>query len=357
MDPEETSQAPAPTETQPEPKDLSAGLLDAINAGVEGQALPTAADAETPADDAAESAGEAAEEGEEADAAEAAAKAAKPAAAKPDDKAGDKAAKAKEADPVNDPIPAEITGRTRERMEALVAKVKEATTERNTIKQQRDDLVGMVAETRATPEQFNQSLQYLAAVNSGDPKQIRGAVEILRQELTALCNMIGEPVPGVDALSNHADLRQAVEAGDISQAHAQELATARDARAFTTRRQQQTTETQRQETEQAQAQESGRQALDALEERLKSDPDYARKRPILLATLVPIFEDLHPSKWAQKFEQSYRQLKLGPAPVKPAAATPGQQPLRARQPAGPAAKAPASILDAIEAGVERAGRR
>ncbi|MGH8259249.1 MAG: hypothetical protein ACREUG_06115, partial [Steroidobacteraceae bacterium] len=186
------------------------------------------------------------------------------------------------------------------------------------------------------------------------PARIKGAIQTLQRELAALSQMVGEPVPGVDALANHVDLRQAVNAGDLSEAHARELAAARDARAFAQRR----SETVSAEQQHQQALDGGVAALNELEKQLQADPEYARKRAVLIPALQPVLAQLHPSKWVETFKAAYGQLKLGPVAAPAAPAGPASpQPLRARTPAGQAAKAPGSLLEAINAGIETAGRR
>ena len=365
MDPEtsspESGTAPAPDA----PKDEE--LLAAVNEAIDGET--TEAARESHGDDGArttEEAGEAKGGAEETKGGEPDASGAEKPAAPEKGAEKDKAVAGAEEksgaakpDPVNDPIPEEVQGRTRERMQQLIARVKEASAEREKIQRERDDLVGMVAETRATPEQFNQTLEYLRAVNSGDPKQIEAAIGVLQTELAALSRMIGKPVPGVDVLANHADLRQAVDAGDLSEAHARELAAARDARAFASRRY----EAMSAEQQQAAAIELGRQGLNDLEKQLQADPEYARKRAILIPALQPVLAQLPPARWVETFKAAYDRLKLGPVAAPAAAAAPAapttaaHQPLRARTPAGQAAKAPASLLEAINAGIEQGSRR
>lgn len=267
---------------------------------------------------------------------------------------------AKQPDPVNDPIPDDVKGKTRERMETLIKTAKEVTTRAEKAETDRAELLGYVAETRATPEQFTQALGYLKAVNSGDPAQIRTAIKTVQAELNALSRMIGEPIPGVDLLAEHQDLKEALEAGDLSQQHAQEIAAARAMRATQNQASQHQTEQQRVQQEVA----SGKAALNQLEAQLTAtDPQYAAKRAIIVPMLQPVLSQLHPSKWAAAFKEAYAKLPataIAPAPA-PAnvqqRTTQQQQPLRAKQTAGQTARAPGSLLDAITMGVEEAARR
>lgn len=330
-------------------KDEQPNLLDAIEAGVneaDGKEPEAAAEPEEKADDATAKADESVEgddkkpEGEEKPADETAA------AAKPE---------AKKPDAVNDPIPEDVKGRTRERMESLVSKVKETTERLTAVETNYNSVMGMIAETKATPEQYGMVLDYLGAVNSGDDTKIRGAISVLQSELKALHEQLGEPLPGTDVLAAHQDLKDAVEVGDITQAHAVELATARARAAAQTRR----TETQRTQTaaqtEQVQAVAAGRDALNALEARLRtSDPHYEAKRNALIETLKPMMARIHPSQWVEVFQEAYSKVPNPVATPKPA---PSPTPLRARSPAGGQTKAAGSLEDAINMGIEAASRR
>lgn len=272
---------------------------------------------------------------------------------------GDGKPAVKQPDVINDPIPDDVKGKTRERMESLIKTAKDLTTARDQAVADRGELLGYVAETKATPQQFTEALNYLKAVNSGDPVQIRQAIKMAQAELTALARIIGEPVQGVDLLAEHQDLKDAVEAGDISRQHAEELAASRALRA-------QQQQTSRQQTEQSQVQQDitgGKTALNTLDGQLRAaDPQYEAKRALLVPLLQPIFAQLHPSKWAGAFKEAYDKLPataIAPATAATAAIqqrTPTQQPLRAKQTAGQAAKAPGSLMDAINMGIEAAGR-
>lgn len=273
---------------------------------------------------------------------------------------------AKQASPpdaVNDPIPTDIRGKTRERMTTLISTVKDMTAERDRYLSERDELVGMIQQTRATPEQYGQALDYLRAVNSGDPAQIRQAIKTAQEELRALSAMIGEPVSGVDLLASHADLRAALETGGLSQEHATEIAAARAHRTY----QEQSGQRLAEHNQHQEAIEAGKSALNQLEQQLQTDPLYATKRQMLIPVLQPILAQLPPQQWANAFKSAYDKLSVqSPAPsVIPAStgqpvparrAPANNQPLRARQPAGNSSKQPGSMLDALNEGIDRASR-
>lgn len=286
--------------------------------------------------------------------------------AKPDGKAA--AAKAPGTkDPINDPIPVELKKETRERMVTLVNTAKTLTAERDQYKATNDELMGMIQETKASPQQYGQALDYLRVVNGGNVEEIKKLIPFLQGELTALCRMAGVSVAGVDLLADHADLKQAVADGGMSKQHAEEIAAARDQR-----RMQQTATQHVQQTreQQAEAKRQGIADLNALEVELKGqDPLFDKKRPLILQKLrtpdprtgrTPI-ESTPPHQWPQLFLKHYALTKLAPPKTgvlgaKPGAKVPTNQPLRARQPAGGATAAPKSALEAVMQGISSVSR-
>lgn len=270
-------------------------------------------------------------------------------------------------DPINDAIPADLKKETRERMVTLVNTAKTLTAERDQIKATNDELMGMIHETKASPQQYGQALDYLRVVNSGDVGEIKKLIPFLQGELTALCRMAGMSVPGVDLLADHADLKQAVADGGMSQQHAEELAIGRDRTRTQSTAVQQVQQTREQA---AQAKQQGIKDLNDLEIELKGqDPLFEKKRPLILEKLrtpdprtgkTPI-ESTHPSRWPQLFLKHYALTKLAPPKAavnggKPVAKVPTNQPLRARQPAGGATAAPKSALEAVMQGISSVSR-
>lgn len=342
---EASSSEPAPVAEPEVGADDEHGEIEAP----EGAEAP---DAEAPAEDAAGGPAKAPE-----------AKAAEPAkAAKPavDPKAPAATAVApvvpeKPKDHVNDPIPNALKPATKERMAALITTAKNLTTERDTLKRsaaERDEIVGMITETRATPEQYGQVLDYLRLVNSANPADSEKALQMMQAELDGLARRLGRSVPGVDFLGEHADLRHAVDTGQISEQHANELAAARAHQVS-----QQTAGAAYSQQEQAQRAHQaevtrGKQALNALEAQLKAtDPQYEAKSKMLVPLLRPVFKSLPPSQWGAAFAEAYRSF-VAPvaAPVAAAAPrVPQNTPLRPGNPAGAQTKVPSTLREAVDA--------
>lgn len=156
-------------------------------------------------------------------------------------------------------------------------------------------------------EQFEQAAGVLGMMNSGD---FKGAREVLLEQLRLVSLAIGEPVPSVDALSGHPDLRQAVDGLQITEAHAIELARSRMSQQVQGQRQEQQRETQQQQQAQQQEFDKGLQSVDELGRRLAAaDLDWPRIEAILQPEIKNICAGLPPARWAGAIEAQYRLLK------------------------------------------------
>jgi hypothetical protein len=282
---------------------------------------------------------------------------------KPDGEPADKPVPAAEPvkapDPLNDPLPNALKRETKERIQTLVSMVKEKDTTLQTVQSERDEILGMITETRASPEQYGQMLGYLKLVNSPDRADKERALAVMQNEVATLARMLGKPVPGVNMLQGHDDLIEEVSVGRLSQERAQEIAAARARAQYELQAGQAT----RQQTEAQEARNrvvtEGRQQLAALEASLKSDPHYLAKKAVLVKTLRPVFSRIDPREWGATFKRAYDAL---PAPVvprptptpTPTPVVPQNTPLRAANPAGAATPAPSSALDALNQGLAQA---
>lgn len=225
-----------------------------------------------------------------------------------------------------------------------------------------EEMVQMVVETGASPEQYGMALDYLGLIGKaqqGDLVAAEKAYEVMGKEYAALAKMLGKEAPGIhDPLANHQDLRAEVEAGDLPRARAVEIAGQRDRAAYTGN-----VERQRTESQQAaeQAEQRGIQWLQQFDaEMAQEDPSYAAKRPQLNEAVRQIREQYHPSEWAQRTALAYARIQA-PAAAAPAVAAPAA-PVQPRpgpvRPSGPRpAMAPQAFdnpMDALNFGIEEA---
>ena len=213
-------------------------------------------------------------------------------------------------------LPKDAKQETRERFEAMRSRYDElhgkyeAEVERNTA------MVEVVKRTGATGEQFDATLQYLGARNSNNPALLEQAYNIIKAEYEEISKKLGKSVPGlVDPLADQADLLEAVESGEISRKHAEELAAAR-----TTRKLQDgfsATQTESQQKEQVLA--AGYQAISDLGKRIRTEnPAKYNAHVEVLKSIARLVENSgrDPREWAGIIEAEYSKLPdVAPAPA------------------------------------------
>lgn len=246
----------------------------------------------------------------------------------------------KEPDPINDPIPKDLKQETQQRIRTLIDRTKSAEETATKFETDFNYLVKGVQSTGASPEQYGETLSWLALFNSGDPAQQAKALELVENVADRLATMLGKERAVSDPLAMHPDLQAALKAGQITKQFATETARLRNG---TTMRQELTTAVNTQtQQEQAAAQEKEQVRLDlnALEASLKAtDPLYDRKKAAILPTVKVAFANMPRSKWKEAFQQIYREVRLAPVVRRVTTA----QPMRANKSGGAAGGgAPAS---------------
>lgn len=269
----------------------------------------------------------------------------------------------KAADPINDPIDKTLKVETQQRIRTLIDRTRDAEEKATSAQQNFDYLVNGVKATGATPDQYHETLNWLACFNSPDPAKQAIALEQIEQLADRLSTMLGKERTVVDPLAAHPDLLAAVNAGQATRKFATETARLRNG---TTMRQEiNTAATQQQQQEQAAAaeKEQARVDLNTLETSLRaSDKDYDRKKAIILPMLKVVFARVRPAEWQAEFQRIYKEAKVQPrvAPVRKV--IPAQQSLRANksgQGAGggtPQKTEPKTGLDVINAALAGMGK-
>jgi hypothetical protein len=346
-----TPEPPKTTETEPEEKDDDEAVSDDGGSGTDDDGAAAEGESGTP-------------DGEGADGTDGAAKGVKGGEGDKGAEGGEKpktdaekaaeeakaAAAKKPLDPVNDPIPAGVSERTRERITKLVDTVKSQAAEVQQLGQLFDD----IQSTGMSPEELGSMLGYARARHHGTAEDKKTAYEFLKAELRALALELGQ-TDTVDFLADHEDLRAEVEENKISRERAQEIAIARAQRAHAS----EASTAAAAQTEQQRVYNAGRTALGNLGAALQKRDGavYAAKKDIVVATLKPLLPTIHPSKWAQAFQQAYDNLKLptptpAPTPTPTPTPTPSPTPLRPGTPAGGKSRQPGSLRDAIDAAID-----
>ena len=215
-----------------------------------------------------------------------------------------------------------------------------------------DDLIAMVQETGATPDQYGMTLDYLKTLNAahgGDMKAAEQALAMVMSEAAELAKALGRELPGIhDPLEGHADLQAAVQAGDMDRKAAAEVAHARFIQqSAEAQRQQQDTSRQSQA-----AADNARDQLIAYDAQMQADPQYVAKRPMLNALVAEIRATLPPAQWLAATQRAY--LSIPDVPVaQPAARAPAPV-ANAVRPSGPRAPLTPSTFDTVEDALEAA---
>lgn len=304
---------------------------------------------------------EGAEEGEETDAeAEARGAVRDPVTGKFTKKGEEKTAEtkpeAKKPDPLTDPIPKDLKQETKDRIRTLIKTTKEVTTERDEIRTNFDYMVNGIQATGASPEQYGETLSWLALFNSNDPAQQTKALELVETVAERLSTLLGKERTVSDPLAAHADLKEAVRTGKVTSEYAKEIARTRNGQSFRTELTASARQQQEQQTAQEQELQTARNELTDLENALKgTDPNYAAKKKALVPVLRTVFKSIPPSQWKAKFQEAYKAMATPAAAAR--RTVPVNQPLRAgKQPAGGQTKEPGSMLDAVSGALANFGK-
>ena len=274
-----------------------------------------------------------------------------------------KKAEEKKPDPVNDPIPKELKAETRERMTSLINTVKEKDTQLTEVKQNFDYMVGGIQATGATPEQYGETLSWLALFNSGKPESQLKALELVESVADRLATLLGKDRTVNDPLKAHADLQEAIRTKQITPELAKEIARTRNGQQFRTEltttaqtRQDQVNEAQRIENQ-------ARTDLTSLEDALRSvdGKEYDSIKATIVPVLKPLMAAINPSQWKEKFSAAYKAEKDRRAAVKASSSArakpPVSQPLRAgKNPAGGQARPPSNAAEVLNAALASMGK-
>lgn len=227
-----------------------------------------------------------------------------------------------------------------------------------TLGEARDAILGVLEETHTTQDQLSAYLEFNALLQSTDPKDLEAALQMVEQQRAALYKVLGrEPKPGdLDLLSDFPDLKKQVDEDEITRAAALEIAKGRrerSARDTESQRQQQQQRSQQQTLEQRK--QAGDTALKGIEQwtagLAKSDLDYKAKEDKLLAKLDGVLKSYPPNQWLPTLQLLYEGIEIQKTD------TGGSRQERPLRPSGavPGAKAPNSMLDAINQGLGYAG--
>lgn len=222
----------------------------------------------------------------------------------------------------------------------------------------RDAILGVLQDTGTTQEQLGGYLEFNRLLHSSAAKDLEAALGMVESQRAAIYKALGrEPKGGdLDLLAEFADLQQKVADGQITREDALELANGRREKAARDSAEQRQQQQQRQQTQtEAQAKQAADNAVKEIEKwtasLAKDDLDYKAKEDKLLSKLDGVLKEYPPNQWLSTLKLLYDGIEITKAP---AGAGGSSKPIR---PSGvrPGAKAPNSMLDAINQGLGYAG--
>lgn len=115
-------------------------------------------------------------------------------------------------------------------------RIKQVFAERKALEQDVNEFKSLVQSSGMSAEEFAQTLEFGRLVSSGDEANLRTAIEMVEAQRTMLYGKLGIEAPGVDLLSGHADLKDAVDNMEMTREKAVELAKLRKSEAERTSR-------------------------------------------------------------------------------------------------------------------------
>lgn len=259
------------------------------------------------------------------------------------------AAANRQPDPVKDVIPKDTNPATAERIRTIIKALHEVTGQRDRVAADFDTMVNGIKATGSSPQQYGEILNWMGLFNSPDPRQNKQAYDLVESVCERMAMKLGITRQLSDPLAKHSDLVAAVTNKQLTKEYALQIATDRDSKTFNTELSTQASqETQRQQQMQADTARA-KGELTALGNTLQAtDPDYERKRAIIVPILKATFQRLPPAHWKQAFEDAYRNAVVPQRQAPARRQVPAQQPSRARGsvPAG-SAKGEQDVMDVM----------
>jgi hypothetical protein len=244
----------------------------------------------------------------------------------------------------------------RERFQQLVSVAREREAELAQVREQFEQQAQvtqafqqMLVETGASDQEFGALLDFAKAVKQGDWNAAEPLLAHLAQQFRVAT---GRDPNGSDPFAQHADLSQAVQAGQITREAAIQVMQARQVLAQQQRQQAEAQQRQQQEHGYVQ---SVRQATGQVSQMVQQwsqrDLDWPRKQSLMQAHAKQIAETLPPDQWGFALKLAYdtiTQTMAAQAPQRPPVGPGTPQPLRPSGAQG-GRREPSNMQEAIQA--------
>lgn len=217
----------------------------------------------------------------------------------------------REPDPVKDPIPKDTKQETADRIRTLVRMNNELSANLATVTADFDTMIGGIKATGAGPQQYGEILNWMKLFYSNNPGEQKQAYDLVESVAERMAMKLGIERKGSDPVTGHPDLQAAVAAKQLTPEYAKQIATDRNSKKFNTELQSQADSYQQQQAQIVQQTQQAKADLTTLGTTLQAtDPDYARKRALIVPVLRPLFRQLQPTQWKSAFETAYRNVVI-----------------------------------------------
>lgn len=249
-----------------------------------------------------------------------------------------------------------LAPQTQQRFRELINTLKTAETEKVTLTKQmgelrgaRDAMLNVMKEVGMDQAQFANYMEFHGMLSSGQPTQLKKALEILDAQRASIYEFLGEEPPnaGVDLLAPHDDLKKRVEDEQLSRADALAIARGRalEKQANTSRTQKTNTEEQQRAREKA-----SNDALDAIDawtaKLAAEDIDFKAKQSKIVERVTEVIQNYPPDKWLSTLQLLYQGITV----QKAGTTLPNRRPLRPSG-GGGGTPQPKTMAEAIDQGL------
>lgn len=219
--------------------------------------------------------------------------------------------------------------RGRERVQKLIAERNETKERAETVSQSLQEVQQIVQSAGMDAQQFAEQIEFARLYNSGDPKNLRVAAQMIEGIRTDIYKKLGQDAPGVDVLSDFPDLAQKVNNFELDRQSALEIAQHRRHAQTQQQRQQATQQADQVNQQSVQEFQGAMQRVEGYLSTRAQEVDHQPRMEVLgkyfkdPANIQEFINTYQPAQMAQAIKWMYDNVQVAPRQATPS-------PLRAR---------------------------
>lgn len=210
-----------------------------------------------------------------------------------------------------------LSEKSKQRFQGLITHAKSVEEQNAKLTQQveqvnaaRGELLELFEEHHMAPEEL---VDYLAIHKLIKTGQYREALAEIDQVANTLRGHLGIKGDGFDPLKDHADLREQVDDGKITEDHALELVRLRNAERLREGQQQSEAQQQQQAEQVRQVQQKALKDIDAWDRQAaETDVDYKQKAAKMAPKIAEVLKTYPPHLWLPTIRLAYEQMTVTP---------------------------------------------